>query len=93
VAAIEGIVKIKTRQLISLSEQEVLDCTSTVTGNEDSCNGGFMNHAFDFVFKNGGLATEADYPYNQKQGYCNSKQESPAATIRFESINFSYQRY
>lgn len=69
VAAVEGITKIKTGELISLSEQEVLDCDTS--GNR-GCNGGIMNNAFQYIQQNQGLSTEADYPYQGEQGTCNS---------------------
>nr|CAD1824014.1 unnamed protein product [Ananas comosus var. bracteatus] len=77
VAATEGITQIKTGQLISLSEQELLDCT----GSSSSCNGGTMDAAFQFIVSNGGLGTEAAYPYQAMQGTCNAAQASAAATI------------
>ncbi|XP_073154188.1 senescence-specific cysteine protease SAG39-like [Henckelia pumila] len=80
VAAMEGINQISTKQLISLSEQELLDCDRT-DDNQD-CHGGFMESAFKFIVNNIGLTTESDYPYQGISGTCNSqKEESSAATI------------
>ncbi|GJM89018.1 hypothetical protein PR202_ga05613 [Eleusine coracana subsp. coracana] len=66
--AIEGINKIKTGSLISLSEQELIDCDRSYN---QGCSGGLMDYAFKFVIKNGGIDTEEDYPFRQTDGTCN----------------------
>lgn len=44
---------------VSLSEQQLVSCDTT----DAACNGGWMDDAFEWTQKNGGLCTEADYPY------------------------------
>jgi C1A family cysteine protease len=68
VAAIEGLHKIRTGQLVSLSEQELLDCSRSPPNS--GCGGGDPGVAMDWVAANGGLTTESDYPYEVKQGKC-----------------------
>ncbi|OAY26310.1 senescence-specific cysteine protease SAG39 [Manihot esculenta] len=80
VAAMEGITKLSTGKLISLSEQELVDCDTS--GEDQGCEGGLMDDAFKFIIKNGGLATEANYPYQGVDGTCNNgKASNHAAKI------------
>lgn len=67
VGAVEGINKIVTGELISLSEQELVDCD---TSYNQGCNGGLMDYGFEFIKKNGGIDTEEDYPYIARDGTC-----------------------
>ncbi|KAL0352053.1 UNVERIFIED_CONTAM: putative cysteine protease RD21B [Sesamum calycinum] len=67
IASVEGINQIVTGNLISLSEQELVDCD---TSYDEGCNGGLMDYAFQFIIKNGGIDTEEDYPYTGRDGRC-----------------------
>lgn len=52
----------KTSELISLSEQNLIDCT-ILNYNNHGCSGGFKERAYIYVRDNGGIATEESYPY------------------------------
>ena len=66
--AVEGLNFIKTGKLVSVSEQELVDCDDV----DDGCNGGLMDNAFDWIKTNGGITTEKDYPYKAVDGKCKS---------------------
>ncbi len=47
-----------------LSPEQIVQCDSTSYG----CNGGWTEHAYDYVKKAGGLETNTEYPYSSYQG-------------------------
>lgn len=66
--------------LVSLSEQQLMDC-SYAYGNQ-GCNGGDMASAMKYIIANGGLTSEANYPYTAKDGLCNkTKAKSISASL------------
>ena len=76
--AIEGINAITTGELLSLSEQMLVDCD---TEQDQGCQGGLMDYAFEFVARHGGIELEEDYPYTAEDGECAEKSNRRVVTI------------
>ncbi|CAH1238688.1 CTSF [Branchiostoma lanceolatum] len=67
VANVEGLNFLNTGKLVSLAEQELVDCDEVDQG----CNGGLPSRAYAEMISMGGLVSEADYPYTGREGQCN----------------------
>lgn len=72
--AIEGAYAVAKGRLVSLSEQELVDCAGIRYGS-NGCNGGLMDGAFNFAIDKG-LCAESSYSYtsgiSQTGGTCKS---------------------
>ncbi|XP_068646124.1 cysteine protease RD19A-like [Aristolochia californica] len=90
-AALEGANFLATGKLLSLSEQQLVDCDHQCDPSEPSacdagCNGGLMTTAFEYTLKAGGLMREEDYPYTgTDRGQCKFDKTKIAASV----ANFS----
>lgn len=65
--ALEGAWQIKTGKSVSISEQQLVDCSKM----DEGCDGGLMDHAFKYA-ENVELCSEEGYPYKAKDGACNT---------------------
>jgi len=74
----EGAYEIATGTLLSLSEQNLVDCASSF-GNQ-GCNGGLMDNGFKYIEKNG-IAAEAGYPYLGKTDPCDKAKDVAVVTV------------
>lgn len=76
--SVEGAWKIAGHSLVSLSEQQLVSCSTQNYG----CNGGWPYVAMQYIINNKGITTETNYPYTAKNGVCNKTAASQvAATI------------
>ncbi|XP_029163617.1 uncharacterized protein LOC114935029 [Nylanderia fulva] len=66
---VEGQYAIKHGQLLSLSEQELVDCDDL----DEGCSGGLPDNAYRAIEKLGGLELESDYPYEAENEKCHFK--------------------
>ena len=66
--SLEGAHFIATGKLVSLSEQQFVDCAKFSKGGL-GCNGGNMYNAMEYAIENT-IEQEADYPYTAVNGNC-----------------------
>ena len=69
--AMEGAWAISTNKLVSLSEQQLVDCSAGIQYGNHGCNCGLMDGAFQYAIDNG-MCTEDAYPYQAVGGSCQS---------------------
>ncbi|KAL6044180.1 hypothetical protein STEG23_019860, partial [Scotinomys teguina] len=80
VGALEAQLKLKTGKLVSLSAQNLVDCSTEEKYGNKGCQGGFMTEAFQYIIDNGGIESDASYPYQATDGKCHYDSKNRAAT-------------
>lgn len=82
-AAMEGAHMLAGNPLVSLSEQQLIDCEPTNLG----CRGGLPPNCFAYVHKNGGIEAEAAYPYEE------GKADSPVCRFSENKVVATFKDY
>jgi len=85
---IEGVWALAGHPLVSLSEQNLMDCDHVCIKGvcDGGCNGGMMANAFTWIIQSHGIESEADYPYEMENGKCRFNPQKIAASI----TNFTF---
>ncbi|XP_060073234.1 cathepsin F-like [Ylistrum balloti] len=81
---IEGQWAIKRNKLLSLSEQELVDCDKV----DEGCNGGLPSQAYKEIIRLGGLETETRYKYDGVDEKCTFNRSDVRVTIN-SSVSIS----
>jgi C1A family cysteine protease len=87
---LEGWNFIHNGQLLSFSEQQIVDCDTTTN---EGCDGGWPYLAIEYAGQNG-LELESDYPYTGQDGTCryqSSKAHKVASNYTFVTPNSTDQ--
>ena len=74
VANLEGQYYKGKGKMVTFSEQMLVDCDTY----DSACNGGLMENTFTWLKENGGIMTDADYPY---VGYKQSCKSDPSKYV------------
>ncbi|XP_076252091.1 digestive cysteine proteinase 2-like [Rhynchophorus ferrugineus] len=79
IGSLESQFFLKTGHLVSLSEQNLMDCAVDQTNR--ACSGGWMSNAYDYL-KNHWVTSENIYPYRGQQQECQLLSNSYQVSIK-----------
>jgi len=75
---VEGTHFLATGNLVSLSEQDLVDCDHN---GDQGCNGGLPTQAMQSIIDAGGIESEDAYPYEGRDGTCTFDKSKVAVKI------------
>ncbi|XP_004617609.1 pro-cathepsin H isoform X2 [Sorex araneus] len=78
--ALESAVAIAGGKLLSLAEQQLVDCAQNF--NNHGCEGGLPSQAFEYIHYNKGIMGEDSYPYQGKDSHCKFQPEKAIAFVK-----------
>jgi len=83
IATLESHIAIQTGKLLSLSEQQMVDCTPNPQhcGGTGGCEGATQELGFDYVHKIGGAISRDQYKYTARDGTCQDAKHDKVASI------------
>ncbi|XP_064087023.1 crustapain-like [Macrobrachium nipponense] len=79
ISALESMHFLKTGELVSLSEQNLVDCAWDYGCY--GCGGGWPYAAYQYIRDNGGVDTESSYPYRASDQTCSYSPSTVGATV------------
>jgi len=74
---VEGQWFVRNKRLVSLSEQELVDCDT----EDQGCEGGLPENAYDAIMTLGGLESEGEYPYEGQENKCRLEKDKVRVTV------------
>uniref|UniRef100_A0A493TCQ9 Pro-cathepsin H n=1 Tax=Anas platyrhynchos platyrhynchos TaxID=8840 RepID=A0A493TCQ9_ANAPP len=77
---LESAIAIATGKLLSLAEQQLVDCAQAF--NNHGCSGGLPSQAFEYIMYNKGLMGEDAYPYRAENGTCKFQPDKAIAFVK-----------
>jgi len=80
--AMEGAWAIATGELVNLSEQQLMDCSTRYVNF--GCNGGEMDHAFGYAIDNG-MCLDDEVPYLAESSSCSDQEKACDRSAIFSS--------
>ncbi|GAB4818797.1 hypothetical protein N2152v2_005843 [Parachlorella kessleri] len=84
VAGIEAANAKFTGQAVSLSEQQIVDCD----GLDYGCDGGDFWNVVQYVHENGGIDSDADYPYLAQEDKCRKRKARKHHVVTVDGYQF-----